>query len=39
MHPNQHKRGHFGDVTPSQSLGLEFKKLHLTQQKEITQEQ
>ena len=29
----RHKTGHFGDVSPSQSLGLVWKKLNLTQQK------
>jgi len=33
------QRGHFGDVLPSQSLGVVLKKLNLTQQKQITQEQ
>jgi len=30
--PTQQKIGHFGDVSPSQSLGLVWKKLNLTQQ-------
>jgi len=33
LHPTQPKTGHFGDVPPSQSLGLVWKKLNLTQQK------
>jgi len=37
--PTRHKIGHFGDVLPSQSLGVILKKLNLTQQKQITQEQ
>ena len=37
--PTRHKIGHFGDVLPSQSLGVVLKKLNLTQQKQITQEQ
>jgi len=39
LRPTQHKIGHFGDVLPSQSLGVVLKKLNLTQQKQITQEQ
>jgi len=31
--------GNFGDVLPSQSLGLALKKLNLPQQKQTTQEQ
>jgi len=31
--PTRHKIGHFGDVLPSQSLGIVLKKLNLTQQK------
>jgi len=31
--PTPHKIGHFGDVSRSQSLGLAWKKLNLTQQK------
>ena len=34
-----HKIGHFGDVLPSQSLGLVLKKLNPTQQKQTTREQ
>jgi len=34
-----YKIGHFGDVLPSQSLGLVLKKLNLTQQKQTTREQ
>jgi len=34
-----HRVDQFGDVLPSQSLGLALKKLNLTQQKETTQEQ
>jgi len=30
--PTQNKIGHFGDVSPCQSLGLVRKKLNLTQQ-------
>jgi len=26
LRPTQHKTGHFGDVSPSQSLGLVWKK-------------
>jgi len=33
LRPTWHKIGHFGDVLPSQSLGLVLKKLNLTQQK------
>ena len=33
LRPAQHKVGHFGDVSPSQSFGLVWKKLNLTQQK------
>jgi len=32
-HPTQHKIGHFRDVSPSQSLGMAWKKLNITQQK------
>ena len=39
LHPTQQKIGHFGDVLPSQSLGIVLKKLNLTQQKQTTQEQ
>ena len=39
LHPTRHNVGHFRDVLLSQSLGLELKKLNLTQQKQITQEQ
>ena len=39
LRPTQHKTGHFGDVLPSQSLGLVLEKLNLTQQKQTTQEQ
>jgi len=38
-HPTRHKTGHFGDVLPSQSLGIVLKKLNLTQQKQTTEEQ
>ena len=31
-HPTWHKIGHFGHVSPSQSVGLVWKKLNLTQQ-------
>jgi len=31
------KIGHFGDVLPSQSLGVVLKKLNLTKQKQTTQ--
>jgi len=37
--PTPHKIGHFGDVLPSQSLGVVLKKLNITQQKQMTQEQ
>ena len=37
--PPWQKIGHFGDVLPSQSLGVVPKKLNLTQQKQTTQEQ
>ena len=37
--PTWHKIVHFGDVLPSQSLGLVLKKLNLTQQKQTSQEQ
>jgi len=33
LHPTKHKIGHFGDISPSRSLGLVWKKLNLTQQK------
>ena len=33
LRPARHKIGHFGDVSPSQSLGMAWKKLNLTQQK------
>jgi len=33
LRPPQHKIGHFGYVSPSQSFGLVWKKLNLTQQK------
>ena len=33
LHPTRHKIGHFGDVSPSQSLGLAWRTLNLTQQK------
>jgi len=33
LYPTRHKTGHFGDVPPSQSLGLVWKKLNLTQQR------
>jgi len=39
LRPTQHKEGHFGDILPSQSLGLALKKSNLTQQKQTTQEQ
>ena len=32
LHPTRHNIGHFGDVLPSQSLGLVLKKLNLTQE-------
>jgi len=35
LRPFRHKIGHFGDVSPSQSLGLVWKKLNLTQQKHV----
>jgi len=38
LHPTQHKIGHFGQVLPSQSLGIVL-KLNLTQQRKGTQEQ
>jgi len=31
LHPTRHRIGHFGDVLPSQSLGLVLKKLNQTQ--------
>jgi len=31
--------GHFGDILPSQSLGIVLKKLNLTWEKQTTQEQ
>ena len=31
LHPTRHKIGHFGDILPSQSLGLVLNKLKLTQ--------
>jgi len=33
LRPTRHKIGHFGHVSPSQSLGLVWKKLNVTQQK------
>ena len=33
LHPSRDKTGHFGNVLPSQSLGIVLKKLNLTQQK------
>jgi len=33
LRPTWHKRGHFADVLPSQSLGFVWKKLNLTQQR------
>jgi len=39
LRPTRHKIGHFGDVFPSQSLGVVLKKLDLIQQKQTTQEQ
>jgi len=35
----RHKIGHFGDIPSSQSFGLVWKKLNITQQKETTKEQ
>jgi len=35
LHPTWYKMGHFGEVLPSQSLGIVQKKLNLTQQKTI----
>ena len=34
--PTRHKTGHFGDVSPNQSLGLVWKKLNLTQRQKHT---
>ena len=34
LRPTQHKIGNFGDVLPSQSLGIVLKKLNLTRQKQ-----
>jgi len=39
LRPTRHKIGHFGDVLPSQSVGVVLKKLNLTQLKQTTQEQ
>jgi len=39
LHPTWYKIGNFGDVLPSQSLGIVLKKLNLTQQKQTMQEQ
>jgi len=33
LHPTRHKIRHFGDILPSQSLGIVLMKLKLTQQK------
>ena len=33
LRPTRHKIDHFRDVSPSQSLGLVWKKLNLTQEK------
>jgi len=38
-HPTRHKTGHFGDVLPSQCLGLVPNKLNLTQQQQTAQKQ
>jgi len=38
LRPTRHKIGHFGDVLPSQSLGVVLKKLNLTQQKQTTKQ-
>ena len=35
LRPTRHRTCHFGDVLPSQSLGIVLKKLNLTQQKHI----
>jgi len=39
LRPTRHKIGQFGDVLPSQSLGLVLKKLNLTLEKQTIQEQ
>ena len=31
MRPTEHKIGHFGNVSPSQPLGLVWKKIYVTQ--------
>jgi len=36
---NIYRLGHFGDVLPSQSLGIVLKKLNPTQHRQTTQEQ
>ena len=38
LRPTQHKTGHFGDVHPTQSLGLVLKKLKPNTTKATTQE-
>jgi len=38
LRPTRHRIGHFGDVLPSQPLGLVLKKLNPTQQKQATQD-
>jgi len=39
LRPTRYKVRHFGDVLPSQSLGVVLKKLNLTQQKQTAHEQ
>jgi len=39
LRPTRHKVCYFGDVLPSQSLGLVLKKANPTQQKQTTEEQ
>jgi len=34
LRPTRHNIGHFGDILPSQSLGVVLKNLNLTQQKQ-----
>jgi len=39
LRPTRHKVCHFGNVLPSQCLGVVLRRLNLTQQKQTTQEQ
>ena len=37
--PIWHKTGHFGEILPSQSVGIALNKLYLAQRKQTTPEQ